>query len=117
MERFGREERLKGRDDIQAVFKHGKQVNCAGAKLFFLDNGRAANRIMFTFPRKFGNAVQRNRARRLGREAYRLSRCSVKTGYDLVLLVYPRESPVKETREVRKGQLSVLFSKAGLSLC
>jgi RNase P protein component len=69
-------------------------VYCPGAKLFFFANDLPYNRIVITFARKFGNAVQRNRARRLGREAYRLMRDNCKAGYDLVLLLYP---PVKES--------------------
>jgi ribonuclease P protein component len=77
--------------------------------LFFLENGLSHNRIAFTFARKYGNAVERNRARRLGREAYRYMRNGLKPGFDLVLLVYPG----KDTLAGRKGQLGMLFSKAG----
>jgi ribonuclease P protein component len=89
--RFTREERLKGKDEIRAAFKRGKVVSCHGAKLFVLKNGLPGNRIAVTFARKFGNAVQRNRARRISREAYRLTRNRLNTGFDLALLVYPLE--------------------------
>ncbi|MDR2111038.1 MAG: ribonuclease P protein component [Spirochaetaceae bacterium] len=108
--RFRRTERLKRRDEIRAVFNRGKGVTCSGAKLFCLKNGLSYNRIAFTFGRKFGNAVQRNRARRVGREAYRHIRQSIQGGYDLVLLVYPG----KDTFKTRFEQLKALFSKAGL---
>jgi ribonuclease P protein component len=80
--------------------------------LFFRGNGLAHNRIAFTFARKYGNAVERNRARRLGREAYRYMRNRLKGGFDLVLLVYPG----KDTLTGRQEQLKVLFSKAGLCM-
>ena len=57
------------------------------------------------------NAVYRNRARRLGREAFRLMKSRLSGGYDLVLLVYPEVNAVLSGR-VR--QLEFLFSKAGL---
>jgi ribonuclease P protein component len=78
--------------------------------LFFLKNSFAHNRAAFTFARKFGNAVERNRARRVGREAYRCMRYRLKDGFDLVLLVYPG----KDFFSARTEQLDILFSKAGL---
>jgi ribonuclease P protein component len=110
MLRFKREERLKKRDEIRAVFNRGKVVTCSGAKLFVLRNGLSFNRIAFTFVRKFGNAVERNRARRVGREAYRHIRNRLQCGFDLVLLVYPG----KDSFSARIKQLGILFSRAGL---
>lgn len=109
--RFPRAERLKGRDEIREVFNRGRMVSCSGAKLFLRENQICRNRIAFTFSRKFGNAVNRNRARRVGREAYRYIRQELKTGYDLVLLVYPG----KDTFAVRREQLNLLCFKAGLA--
>jgi len=115
--RFRREEHVKRRAELTRVFKKGRVVSCPGIKLFFLVNGLPHNRIVITFARKYGNAVQRNRARRLGREAYRLMKGGLKTGYDLVLLVYPR---IKEAGRSSLGestlQLQTLFRKAGLWL-
>jgi len=90
-------------------------VSSGGVKLFFLANGLPHNRIVITFARKYGNAVQRNRARRLGREAYRLMRGELAAGYDVVVLYYPRTAGNKpgsltETTE----QLKTLFRKAGM---
>jgi ribonuclease P protein component len=108
---FQRNERLKGRSHIQAVFKQGKKFSCQGAKLFVLKNHLTNNRICFTFSRGFGNAVKRNRARRLGREAYRLLCPRLHSGYDLILLIFPETEASLATRT---GQLEFLFSKAGL---
>jgi len=81
-----------------------------------LKNDLPHNRICFTFSRGFGNAVARNRARRLGREAFRLLRPSLCGGYDLILLVYPETErlfkPVALSDRVK--QLEFLFNKAGL---
>jgi len=109
---FIKEEHVRTRDDIKKLFLGGHRVSCNGAKLFFLRNNREFNRIAFTFPRKFGNAVQRNRAKRVGREAYRLSKHRLKTGYDMVLLVYPGN----DTLSYRARQLEKLMDRAGLHL-
>jgi ribonuclease P protein component len=82
-----------------------------------LKNELPYNRICFTFTgaskgsKGFGNAVARNRARRLGREAFRLLNSRLCGGSDLILLVYP------ETNMVLSGrikQFESLFIKAGL---
>jgi len=108
--RFTRNDRLKGRTEIGIVFARGRKVSCPGAKLFYIDNGLEATRIAFTFARNYGNAVERNRSRRLSREAYRLMKMRPRIGLDLVLLVYPDG----DSYAVRVHQLEVLFTKAGL---
>ena len=81
-------------------------------------NDLPINRIAVSFVRKYGNAVQRNRARRLGREAYRLMKDQLKSGFDLILLMYPAR--VNEAGADRGSlaasseQLKTLFGKAGL---
>jgi ribonuclease P protein component len=110
-------EHLKGKVEIREVFSRGKKIGCPGAKLFVLKNGLEYNRICFTFPRKFGNAVERNRARRLGREAYRLIRPRLRTGFDMTLLVFADDasnSVPKADLAYRMKQLEFLTAKAGL---
>jgi ribonuclease P protein component len=85
-----------------------------------LKNSLSRNRICFTFSRGFRNAVERNRARRLGREAYRYLRPRLAGGCDLILLVYPETMPApvavvkKNALAARTAQLSFLLTKAGL---
>ena len=110
--RFPREERLKGRDEIRKVFSERKGVSCPGARLLSLRNSLPYNRIAFTFSRKFGTAVERNRSRRLSREAYRFLRKELRQGYDMVLLVYPGSG--RDVLLNRMEQLRELFSRAGL---
>ena len=86
-----------------------------GAKLFVLKNDLPNNRICFTFSRGFGNAVVRNRARRLSREAYRLLKPRLCAGYDLVLQVFPETEKLPAIKlDDRIRQLEFLFTRAGL---
>jgi len=102
---------LKGRNEIRKVFEEGRQFFCRGAKLFVLKSGLPHNRICFTLPKNFGNAVERNRAKRLGREAFRLLGSRLCCGNDLILLVYPETDMALSGR---LKQLESLFNKAGL---
>ena len=110
--RFRPEERIKRRNDIKEVFGKGRRFGCRGAKLFVLKSGLPYNRICFATSRGFGNAVERNRARRLGREAYRLLKPRLAGGNDMVLLVYP-ENPCSAFAD-RSEQFVYLLAKAGI---
>ena len=79
-----------------------------------MENKLPRNRICFTFSRGFGNAVERNRARRLGREAYRNLKPRLRCGYDLILLVYPEGSAPIFTKRMK--DLEYLLARAGLLL-
>jgi ribonuclease P protein component len=70
----------------------------------------ATNRAVFTVTRKYGNAVERNYARRLSREAYRSLKTRMKSGFDCVVLVFPGGDEYGN----RLRQLAVLFEKAGM---
>jgi ribonuclease P protein component len=118
--RFRRREHLKKGESIRQVFKRGRFVSCFRAKLFIVRNQLPYNRIAFTLARKFGNAVERNRAKRLSREAYRLIRNSLEPGFDLVLLLYPGKNSFDDKAFDNKAfsnrmeQLKILFRKAAL---
>ena len=108
--RFRREEHIKRPADIQKLFKSGKKVSVAGAKLFYMLNDRNINRIGFALPRGYGNAVDRNKSKRYSRETYRTFKTYLNTGYDMLLLVYPG----KDSFHSRCVQFKTLCQKAGL---
>jgi len=77
------------------------------------------NRICFSFfkaPKgsRFWNAVSRNRAKRLGREAFRLMKDRLSGGFDLILLVSPVSLKEQGTLSDKSNLLESLFIKAGL---
>jgi ribonuclease P protein component len=116
-------ERISSSGDIRALFKNGKKAGVPGAKLFFLKNslktedagGFAAAegcaRFAVTFPRGYGCAVERNRSKRLCREAFRLQKADIARGYDLLFLLYRRDD---ESFDLRCKQVRSLCKKAGL---
>lgn len=73
---------LRGSQDFQKVYRQGKRYDGILLTAFVLPNELAQNRLGITASRKaVGNAVQRNRARRLLRETFRLGKTSL-TGLD-----------------------------------
>ena len=105
-----RKERLKTREEISRVFTSSVRVTCSGAKLVVKKNEYIQNRIAVTLVRKYGNAVARNRAKRVLREIYRNLKFSIKTGYDMVIVLYPG----KYTYNQRFEQFVYLLKKADL---
>ena len=80
---------LRGRNDFQKVYQQGKRFEGVLMTAFILPNHLSHDRFGVTASRKaLGNAVQRNRAKRLLRETFRLKRSSL-TGllqkYDWVI--------------------------------
>jgi ribonuclease P protein component len=121
-----RKERLRGTFALKRVFSVSRNVGSGcegerktartasgpGARLVLTENGLEYNRIVVSPVRKFGGAVARNRARRVGKEAYRCIKSSIKPGFDLAFILFPGDYSYGE----RIAQFSFLLKKAGL-LC
>ena len=109
-------ERLKKKTDLDRVFSSKWKVSVPGLKLCVDENGLNRNRIAVTLPRKYGNSVRRNRAKRIIREIYRNSKPLLKSGYDLIIIVYPVNEfyPGNDSYKAREHHLMSLFRKAGI---
>ncbi len=78
--------RLPGKD-YAALFEQGHSFACRTLILRWIPNTMEKTRLGVISPKRvFKLAVERSRARRLMREAFRLERPSLKPGYDLVLM-------------------------------
>lgn len=105
--------RLKKNEDFQRVFRRGMSVANRQLVLYAFPNPKIERfRVGISISKKIGNAVVRNRTKRLLKEAIRLNMESIKTGYDLVVIVR------KPTLELNLLELSASFShvlkRAGL---
>lgn len=98
--------------DFRRAYARGKSFVTPVVVVYVLKNRCHCLRIGITTSKKIGNAVQRNRSRRVIREAARSLAPKIKDGYDLVLVARTKTPFVKST-EVTKA-LEQQLEKAGI---
>ncbi len=84
MKKFGlsKKERLKKKKEFEAVYTKGRFIISDNGKfkanyLIFENQKQPIVKVAFAVSRKAGNAVWRNRVKRLMRESYRLNKLSL----------------------------------------
>ena len=86
---FPRSCRLRSRREFVEVYDKGLRVGSSSFNVFGLLNGLGYCRLGMAVSRKVGGAVQRNRVKRLLREAFRLHRARLEPAMDLVINARP----------------------------
>ena len=103
---------LRGSSDFQKVYRQGKRYEGVLMTAFVLPNNLSHNRFGVTASRKaLGNAVQRNRAKRLLKETFRLRKLSVNSllqRYDWVINAKRRLPSLKVTAATEEFENLVL---------
>lgn len=107
---LSREERLRSRAELTAVYRSANRVGCSGLGLLYTENAVCHNRAAFVTSKGFKRAVDRNLDKRRGREIYRRMKYDLKQGYDLVFLLYPGFYSYSQ----RHSQMTRLCGRAGL---
>jgi ribonuclease P protein component len=97
---------LRGSNDFQKVYGRGKRYDGVLMTAFVLPNNLSHNRLGVTASRKaLGNAVQRNRAKRLLKETFRLRKSSLSgllQKYDWVINAKRRLPSFKVTAAIEE---------------
>ena len=107
-----RELRLRRAEDYERLRREGKTFAGRMMVLSVAPNQAGYNRYGFVISRRFGKAVQRNRARRLMREGLRLLHPRLVSGYDLALIA--RSGMQSQSLSSVVPELERLLRQAGL---
>ena len=107
---FPKEARLRKRAEYLKVQREGQRVESRAFIGLFPAGASPATRLGITTTRRFGRAVERNRARRLVREAFRRRRMDLPLGVDLIVI------PKRRALELDTLQLFDDLSRLGRSV-
>ncbi|MCR5110303.1 MAG: ribonuclease P protein component [Ruminococcus sp.] len=83
--------------DFLTLYKKGKYSASKYSVIYVRPNGRPYNRLGITAGKKVGNAVCRNRAKRLIRLAYREAEAELPVGMDIVIVARSLICNIKST--------------------
>jgi ribonuclease P protein component len=87
--RFTKEQHLRKGTDFARIFERRCLGRTKFLTVFGAPNSDGKLRVGLSVSKKNGNAIARNRVKRLLREAFRLSQPSLPSGLDLVLVPVP----------------------------
>jgi len=90
---FPQSHRLKTPAEFDRCYKRKRSTSDDVLILYACENGLDHPRLGCSVSKKVGNAVMRNRYKRLFREAFRLAQHELPSGVDLVLIPRPGTEP------------------------
>ena len=100
---------LKKSKEFSKIYKSGKSVADKYLVLYYRRNNLGYSRIGYSISKKVGNAVVRNRIKRLLKESYRLNFDDFKDGYDFIFIARVRAKDIT-FKEVEKS-MKKLFGR------
>jgi len=111
--RYPKQARLCAQKDIDRVFRDGRYRRLGTLHAKVLANGLPGSRFLVSVKRKIGKAHQRNRLRRLVREAIRLNRPQLQGGYDVCFFL--TSAPERPSLAALEAEVRKLFRELSQS--
>ena len=108
---FGKEERVRKRQDYLRIYEHGTRRYSQRFTIITCRNPSGIRRLGMTVSKKAGNAVQRNRIKRLLREFFRLNKFRLPAAQDIVIIAKKGILPLAYN-DVRTELESCLIKRA-----
>ncbi|MBI4565302.1 MAG: ribonuclease P protein component [Planctomycetes bacterium] len=85
-EKLRKTERIRRPDEIDVCYRKGRRAATALLRVHVRPTERSIARLAVSVPGRLGNAVQRNRWKRLVREAFRRHKSAFGPGIDIVVV-------------------------------
>src|SRR5438105_8467 len=105
-QRFGHSRRLSGRNAFARVFGARRSAADRFLVVYAVANELPFSRLGLSVGRKHGGAVERNRIKRLLREAFRLEQHALPMGYDFVCVPRPDMKATLDEYRTALGSLA-----------
>ena len=116
MKRFSflKKKRLVDNRQFKAILAQGKRLSNGLLTLYIAENDCGYPRLGISIGKSQGNAVVRNRLKRLIREAFRQSQEQIPVGFDYLIMISPQWSKetdtLKAVRQLTFEQVKASFS-------
>lgn len=116
-----RRSRLSRSQDFDRVYRAGRSVANKYLVLYYFrrvghDGDESSSRVGFSVSKRMGSAVERNRLKRVLREAFRLNEQRIRSDFDFVLIARGPLGELVEDKGLEGAEAKMLevFSKASL---